>query len=141
MPIRGRALQGDTDRRPFPRQLGRIPVDLVEHKRAAVGDLPQHLDETGQIEEAVRRTMRVTGSALFFTTLVLCTGFLVMALRGTMKNTVAFGGLTALGIGIAFLADIIITPALLTVSRGLVRRGQSAVPDGSPISAPRAGDA
>ncbi|MBW2233358.1 MAG: MMPL family transporter [Deltaproteobacteria bacterium] len=76
--------------------------------------------ETGQLEEAVRRTMRVTGSALLFTSLVLSTGFLVMALRGTMLNTINFGALSASGIAFAFLADVIVTPALIAESKGLL---------------------
>jgi predicted RND superfamily exporter protein len=76
--------------------------------------------ETGQLEEAVRRTMRVTGSALFFTSLVLSTGFLVMALRGTMLNTINFGALSASGIAFAFLADVIVTPALIAESKGFL---------------------
>ena len=57
--------------------------------------------------------MRVTGSALLFTSLVLSAGFLAMAVRGTMLNTIYFGALSALGIAVAFLADVIITPALI----------------------------
>jgi predicted RND superfamily exporter protein len=64
--------------------------------------------------------MRVTGSALFFTSLVLSTGFLVMALRGTMLNTITFGALSATGIAFALLADVIITPALIAESKGLL---------------------
>jgi hypothetical protein len=80
----------------------------------------REFEEAGDIEEAVRRTMRVTGSALFFTSLVLSTGFLVMALRGTMLNTIQFGALSAAGISFAFIADVIVTPALITRARGLL---------------------
>ncbi len=80
-------------------------------------------EETGQLDEAVRRTMRVTGSALLFTSLVLSTGFLVMALRGTMLNTIRFGALSAVGIAFALLADVIVTPALIAESKGLLKRG------------------
>ena len=87
-------------------------------------------DETGEIEEAVRRTMRVTGSALFFTSLVLSTGFIVMALRGSMLNTINFGALSAAGIAFALLADVIITPARIAESIGFIERNtQSSVGD------------
>jgi predicted RND superfamily exporter protein len=90
-------------------------------------------EETGQLDEAVRRTMRVTGSALFFTSLVLSTGFVVMALRGTMLNTISFGALSASGIAFAFLADVIVTPALIAESQRLRERSlpTSAAMEGS----------
>ena len=72
-------------------------------------------DQTGDVCEAVRRTLSTTGSAMLFTTLVLATGFLVMALLGSMRNTVIFGLLAALGIVSAFIADILVAPALLTL--------------------------
>jgi hypothetical protein len=64
---------------------------------------------------AVRNTLRTTGAALLFTSLVLGGGFLSIGLTGTMKNTVSFGYLTAMGIGIAFLADVFLAPALMTL--------------------------
>lgn len=94
----------------------------------------REFEETADIEAAVRRTMRVTGSALFFTSLVLSTGFLVMALRGSMLNTIQFGALSAAGISFAFLADVIVTPALITVARGLLRTVPAPSPDGCPRS-------
>jgi predicted RND superfamily exporter protein len=77
--------------------------------------------DSGDAPLAIQNTMRGTGAALFFTSLVLATGFLVMALRGSMLNTVQFGLLSALGIAVAFLADVFITPALiaLTATRSL----------------------
>lgn len=89
----------------------------------------REFDETGDVEEAVRETMRVTGSALFFTSLVLSTGFLVMALRGTMLNTIQFGALSAVGISFAFIADVIVTPALITQAQGLLRTASVPSPD------------
>jgi predicted RND superfamily exporter protein len=94
----------------------------------------REFEETADVEAAVRRTMRLTGSALFFTSLVLSTGFLVMALRGSMLNTIQFGALSAAGISFAFLADVIVTPALITVSRGLLRTVPAKSPDGPLLS-------
>jgi predicted RND superfamily exporter protein len=62
---------------------------------------------------AVRETLRTTGAALFFTSLVLGSGFLTIGTMGTMNNSVLFGFLTAMGIGIAFLADVFLAPALM----------------------------
>ncbi len=64
---------------------------------------------------AVRETLRTTGAALFFTSLVLSSGFLTIGTMGTMNNSVTFGFLTAMGIAIAFLADVFLAPALMTL--------------------------
>lgn len=76
----------------------------------------------GSVVDSVRATMRGTGAALLFTSLVLATGFLVMALLGTMLNTLQFGALSALGIVVALVADLLITPALIAVSSDRLRR-------------------
>ena len=55
------------------------------------------------------------GIALLFTSIVLTTGFVVLGVFGTMLNTVHFGFLAATGIVIAFLADIIVAPALIAL--------------------------
>ena len=57
--------------------------------------------------------MSTTGTALLFTTIVLASGFLVMGTMGTMRNTVEFGLLSTVGIVLAFVADIVIAPALM----------------------------
>ena len=77
-------------------------------------------------QQAVWETLRTTGTALFFTSLVLTTGFTTMALLGTMRNTIAFGALSALGIAIAFVANIFLTPALVALTKRFQR------PDASP---------
>jgi predicted RND superfamily exporter protein len=74
-------------------------------------------ERSGDMHQAVRETLRTTGTALFFTTLVLTTGFTTMASLGTMQNTIRFGLLSALGIAIAFVANIFLTPALVALSR------------------------
>jgi predicted RND superfamily exporter protein len=72
---------------------------------------------SGDIHRAVRETLRTTGTALFFTTLVLTTGFTTMAILGTMQNTIRFGYLSALGIAIAFVANVLFTPALVALTK------------------------
>lgn len=72
-------------------------------------------EESGEVREAVRRTLSTTGSALLFTSLTLTTGFLVMAGLGSMLNMLVFGLLTALGIVVAFIADVLVSPALLAL--------------------------
>jgi len=72
---------------------------------------------SGDLHQAIRETLSTTGMALFFTTLVLTTGFATMASLGTMENTIRFGYLSALGIAIAFVANIFLTPALVTLTK------------------------
>ncbi|MBW1686669.1 MAG: MMPL family transporter, partial [Deltaproteobacteria bacterium] len=74
-------------------------------------------ERSGDTHQAVRETLRTTGTALFFTSLVLTTGFATTAILGTMENTVRFGYLSALGIAIAFVANVLLTPALVTLTK------------------------
>ncbi len=74
--------------------------------------------ETGDVRAAVRSTLSTTGSALLFTSLVLTLGFVVLAVGGTMKNTMTFGYLAAFGISVAFVADILMCPALIALTKG-----------------------
>jgi len=73
-------------------------------------------ERSGDTQQAVRETLRTTGTALFFTSLVLTTGFATMACLGTMQNTIRFGYLSALGIAVAFVANIFLTPALVALT-------------------------
>jgi predicted RND superfamily exporter protein len=77
---------------------------------------------SGNVLDSVRATMRGTGAALLFTSLVLATGFLVMSLFGTMLNTLQFGALAALGIVVALVADLLVTPALITLTADRLMR-------------------
>jgi predicted RND superfamily exporter protein len=74
-------------------------------------------EHSGDIHQAVQETLRTTGTALFFTSLVLTTGFATIAGLGTMQNTIRFGYLSALGIAIAFVANVLLTPALVALTK------------------------
>jgi hypothetical protein len=78
---------------------------------------------SGDTREAVRATFTTTGSAIFFTSLVLVTGFTVMGSLGTMRNTVYFGYLSAFGIAVAFFANAFLTPALINLATRRVTGG------------------
>jgi hypothetical protein len=75
----------------------------------------RELATSGNPRQAVRETLTTTGSALLFTSIVLCSGFVVMGSFSSMVNSMISGYLTALGIAIAFIADILVTPALISV--------------------------
>ena len=79
----------------------------------------REFEATGNTREAVRATMVTTGSALFFTSLVLGTGFATMGLMGNLTNTIHFGYLSAFGIIVAFAADALLTPALIALTARL----------------------
>jgi hypothetical protein len=70
--------------------------------------------ETGSAPDAVRNTLATTGSALLFTSLVLSAGFAVFAFSYT-RNTAYFGILASTATLVAFLADVLVSPALLTL--------------------------
>jgi len=71
--------------------------------------------------QAVESTMRSTGRALLFTSIVLTSGFAVLLLS-EMLNLRNVGGLTTFAIAMAFLLDVTVTPALLV----LTHRGRAA---------------
>lgn len=73
----------------------------------------RYFQEGADTPLAVRKTLHTTGAALFFTSLVLGSGFLTIGTMGTMNNSVIFGYVTAMGIGIAFMADVFLAPALM----------------------------
>ena len=77
----------------------------------------RYFEETGDLERAVQETLRTTGSALLFTSLVLMAGFAIFGLS-EMTNIRIFGLLSAFAAGVAFLADLLIAPALLAVVEG-----------------------
>lgn len=63
-------------------------------------------------DDAIRTTLRETGKAILFTSLVLMGGFLVFTLSG-FGGTVNMGALTALTLGAALVANLFLLPALL----------------------------
>jgi len=80
-----------------------------------------YFERSGDLELAVRETLRTTGSALLFTSIVLAMGFSVFAL-GEMSNTRIFGLLLAFASIVAFVADLLVAPALLALVERLRRR-------------------
>ena len=74
----------------------------------------RYFEQTGDLDVAVAETLRTTGSALLFTTMVLMAGFAVCGLS-EMTNIRVFGLLSSFAAGVALIADILIAPALLAV--------------------------
>ncbi len=75
----------------------------------------RHLVQTGDPERAVELTMESTGRALLFTSVVLVAGFAVLGFS-SMANLGYLGLTTAYAIGLAFVLDVTVTPALLMLT-------------------------
>ena len=80
----------------------------------------RYFSETGDVSAAVRLTLQTTGVALLFTSLVLSTGFFIFKF-GYMINIGDFGLLAGFATLVAFLADILLAPALMTLVVGRAR--------------------
>jgi predicted RND superfamily exporter protein len=68
----------------------------------------------GAVALAVRETLGTTGRALLITSSALAGGFFVFLLA-SMKNVQAFGWITGCTIVAALLADLMLSPALVTL--------------------------
>ena len=80
----------------------------------------QALDEGHDIETALRRAYRQVGAALTWTTVVLMLGFAVLTQSSFRPNSV-IGSLGVIMIGLAWIADFIVLPALLTFTHSRKR--------------------
>jgi predicted RND superfamily exporter protein len=72
-------------------------------------------DHGRDVHAAVRETLHTAGHAMLVTTLVLTLGFLSFALS-SMRNLTFFGLLVGFALSIAFLADVLLAPALVRVA-------------------------
>ena len=77
----------------------------------------RYYDEIGDARAAVRETLATTGAALFFTSLVLASGFCVL-MAAYMANAFWFGLLASFATVVAFLADVLLGPALMVLVSG-----------------------
>jgi predicted RND superfamily exporter protein len=68
--------------------------------------------ESGDPEGAVRRTLETTGRAMLFTSIVLAAGFFIWTLA-TMASVVNLGVFAGFAVIAAFLADVLVAPALM----------------------------
>ncbi|NRA98060.1 MAG: MMPL family transporter [Planctomycetes bacterium] len=93
----------------------------------------RYLAVSGDARAAVRETLQTTGAALFFTTLVITAGFSTM-LFGYMNNAREFGLLATFAAATAFLADLLVAPALMALATrqrtGIAVPGEATVADG-----------
>ncbi len=78
---------------------------------------------SGDVADAVRRTLLTSGRAMLVTSIVLCLGFFIY-MFSILTNLFNFGLLTGLAIGIALLADFFLAPALMAQFYKLDTRGK-----------------
>jgi predicted RND superfamily exporter protein len=88
----------------------------------------RYYEESGDARRAVHETLATTGSALLFTSLVLATGFSVF-LAAYLNNVRWFGLLASFATIVAFLADVVVAPALMVLVCGRAeKRGRPRIP-------------
>jgi predicted RND superfamily exporter protein len=107
----------------FTLLIGSIAIGLaVDDTIHFMHNFRRYYQRSGDLRGSVRETLASTGQALLFTSLVLSTGFFLYMLA-SMRVLFYFGLLTGFTIIVAFLADVILAPALmaLAVRPGSVR--------------------
>jgi predicted RND superfamily exporter protein len=82
----------------------------------------REFERTGDTRASIARTLETTGEALLTTTVVLSIGFSVFVFA-TMPTLQTFGIITTLAIALAFVADVLVAPALVTVATRHRQRG------------------
>jgi predicted RND superfamily exporter protein len=99
----------------FTLLIGSIAIGLaVDDTIHFMHNFRRYYGRSGDVRIAVRETLTSTGQALLFTSLVLSTGFLVYTFA-SMNILFLFGTLTAFTIVMAFLADVLLAPALMAL--------------------------
>ena len=77
----------------------------------------KYFELTGDVREAVHRTLQTAGRAMLTTSVVLSIGFFIFTLA-SMNNLFYFGLLTGIAILLALGADLILAPALMALVVG-----------------------
>ncbi len=95
--------------------IGSIAIGLVvDDTIHFMHNFRRYVEQTGDVEQAVRSTMLTTGRAMLITSVVLAAGFFI-TMTAEMKNTISFGLLTGTSVVFALVADYFLTPALMMV--------------------------
>jgi len=104
----------------FTLLIGSIAIGLaVDDTIHFFHNFRKYYEESHSAQIAVEKTLQTAGRAMLVTTLVLITGFMLFT-RASMNNMINFGLLTSLTMLLAFLADVLLAPALLTL---MTRKG------------------
>ncbi|NQU62739.1 MAG: MMPL family transporter [SAR324 cluster bacterium] len=99
----------------FTMLIGSIAIGLaVDDTIHFFYNFQKHYQESGIVRNAVLETLTTTGRAMLVTTVVLTFGFWLFMLS-SMNHLFNFGLLTGTTLVFAFLADILLAPALLAI--------------------------
>ncbi|MBT4287817.1 MAG: MMPL family transporter [Deltaproteobacteria bacterium] len=99
----------------FTLLIGSIAIGLaVDDTIHFFHNFRKYYEITGSRKKAIEETLLTAGKAMLVTTLVLATGFWIF-MAATLNNLFLFGLLTGMTLVIAFLADVLLAPALLTI--------------------------
>jgi predicted RND superfamily exporter protein len=112
----------------FTMLIGSIAIGLaVDDTIHFMHNFRRFFAASGDVRDAVGRTLHTTGRAMVVTSVVLCLGFLIFTFA-SMNNLIRFGWLTGLAIALALLADFVMAPALVALGR---KRAERAVQPGN----------
>jgi predicted RND superfamily exporter protein len=100
----------------FALLVGGIAIGLaVDDTIHFMHNFRRYHDQGRDVYGSVRETLLTAGQAMLVTTLVLTLGFLSFALS-SMRNLTTFGLLVGFALSTAFLADVLLAPALVRVA-------------------------
>jgi hypothetical protein len=106
------------DLNPFTLMIASIAIGLAVDDTIHFMQVCRKLyDQSGDIHYAVEETLRSTGRALLFTSIILSTAFFTY-MFSSLNNLFSFGLLTGFAIIMALLADLTIAPALMKLHLG-----------------------
>ena len=99
----------------FTLLIGSIAIGLaVDDTIHFMHNFRRYFEKSGNVDQAVSETLATTGQAMFYTSLVLSSGFFLYT-WSDLINLFNFGFLTGVTIINAFLADVVLAPALMAL--------------------------
>lgn len=99
----------------FTMLIGSIAIGLcVDDTVHFMHHFRRYLSRGYSVEESISHTLHTAGRAMLVTSLVLCSGFLIM-LFSAMNNLTNFGIYTGMAIALALMADFLLAPALMVL--------------------------
>ncbi len=108
----------------FTLLIGSIALGLaVDDTVHFMHNFRRYFERDGDVGRATRDTLSTTGQALLFTSIILSSGFFIYTLA-TMTNLFYFGLLTGITILFAFLADLVLAPALMSLLAAKMMRSR-----------------
>jgi hypothetical protein len=106
----------------FSMMIGSIAIGLaVDDTIHFMHNFRRYYSDSGDVGDAVQKTLHTAGRAMLVTSVVLSLGFFIY-LFASMNNLFYFGFLTGLTIILALLADFFLAPALMVLLHPPVRK-------------------